>query len=207
VIATSQDRGTTLVELAVVMFVSGIVVALAAQFVISFGRDANTVTSVANQVDSVRLALDSVDRQVRSGDVLYLEPADTTCTAYGSGSNCLRIATQADGGTSCVQLQLIPDPGGDGSYDLRTRSYSPNWASGGTVGAWRQVTKGLGPPSAAAPPFSLGQQSGVGSLAVTVQFAVPRISTSVAPIKLTATFVPRNALYGTSTTCSGGAPA
>jgi type II secretory pathway pseudopilin PulG len=206
VIATSQDRGTTLVELAVVMFVSGIVIALAAQFVISFGKDANTATTLANQVDSVRLALDSVDRQVRSGDVLYLEPAGSTCTAYGSGSNCLRIATEADGTTICVQLQLIPHPGGDGSYDLRTRTYSPSWASGGTVGAWRQVTNGLGPPSTARPPFTLGQQSGVGSQAVTVQFGAPRISASVAPVKLTATFVPRNALYGTSAICSGGAP-
>ena len=206
-IARRDDRGTTLAEMAVVMVVSGVVAALAAQFVIAIARDANTATVAANRVDSVRLAVDSVDRQVRSGDVLYIEPPGSTCSAYGSGSNCLRIATEADGATSCVQLQLVPDPAGDGSYDLRARTYSPGWASGGAVGPWRQVTNGLAGPTSAAPPFSLGQQSGVGSQALTVQFAAPQTSATAAPIKLTATYVPRNALYASSTTCSGGAPA
>jgi hypothetical protein len=202
-----DDRGTTLAELAIVMLVSSIVAVLAAQFVISFARDANAVTISANRVESVRLALDSVERQVRSGDVLYVEPAGSTCSAYGSGSNCLRVATEVDGTTSCVQLQLVPDPTGDGSYELRTRTYSPGWASGGFVGAWRQVTKGLAAPTDAAPPFTLEQQSGVGSQALTVQFGVPQGNLSAAPIKLPSTYVPRNALYGSSTACNGGAPA
>jgi Tfp pilus assembly protein PilE len=207
VIARRDDRGTTLAELAIVMFVSGVVAALAAQFAISVARDANAATVAANRVDSVRLALNAVERQVRSGDALYIEPPDSTCGAYGSGGNCLRVATDVDGTTSCFQLQLVPDPAGDGSYDLRTRTYSLGWASGGAVGAWQQAANGLAAPTGAAPPFSLGQQSGVGSQALTVQFAAPSASTAAAPIKLTATYIPRNGLYGSSTTCSGGAPA
>jgi hypothetical protein len=40
-----------------------------------------------------------------------------------------------------------------------------------------------------------------------VQFAAPQAGPAAAPIKLLSTYVPRNALYGTSTTCGGGAPA
>jgi hypothetical protein len=106
-----------------------------------------------------------------------------------------------------VQLQLVPGSAGDGTYELRTRTYSPDWANNGIVGDWRQVASGLGAPTSAAPPFALEQQSGVGSQALTVQFAAPQTSDTAAPIALTATYVPRNALYRSSTTCSGGAPA
>jgi type II secretory pathway pseudopilin PulG len=202
-----DDRGMVLAELAVVILISGIVAALAARFVISFSTDAGAATATAGRVDSVRLALDGLERQVRSGDALYIEPPDGTCAAYGSGGNCVRVATEADGTTSCVQYQLIPDPAGAGSYRLRTRVYSLNWASGGSVGAWRQVANALAPPTAAAPPFSLAQQSGGGSQVLTVQFTAPAATAGSAPINLVATFAPRNALYGSSTACSGGAPA
>jgi Tfp pilus assembly protein PilW len=204
--ASSDDRGTTVAELAVVMVVSSIVLALAVQFVISIARDANTATVAGNRVDSVRLALDGVERQVRSGDVLYLESAGVLCRPYGSGSNCLRVATEVDGTTSCVQLQLVPDASDDGTYDLRTRRYSPTWASDGAVGVWRQVANGLAPPTSTTPPFTVGQQSGIGVQALTVEFAAPPGRTGAAPITLTATFVPRNALYASNTTCAGGSP-
>src|SRR5512133_3046987 len=77
--APSDDRGTTVAELAVVMVVSSIALALAAQFVISIARDANAASVAGNRVDSVRLALDGVERQVRSGDALYLESAGGLC--------------------------------------------------------------------------------------------------------------------------------
>jgi Tfp pilus assembly protein PilW len=204
--ARSDDRGTTVAELAVVMVVSSIVLALAVQFVISIARDANAATVTGHRVDSVRMALDGVERQVRSGDALYLESAGGPCQQYGSGSNCLRVATEVDGTTSCVQLQLIPDASGDGSYDLRTRSYSPTWASDGAIGAWRQVANSLAPPTTTTPPFTVGPQSGVGVQALTVEFAAPEGRTGAAPITLTATYVPRNALYASNATCAGGSP-
>jgi hypothetical protein len=202
-----NDRGVILAELAVVILVSGIVAVLAARFVISFSMNAGAATATAGRVDSVRLALDGLERQVRSADVLYIEAPDGTCAAYGSGGNCVRVATEADGTTSCVQYQLIPDTTGDGSYRLRTRTYSPNWSSGGVVGVWRQVANALAPPTSASPPFSLAQQSGGGSQVLTVQFAAPAATQGSAPIQLMATFTPRNALYGASTACNGGAPA
>ena len=204
---TRNDRGMMLAELAMVVLLAGVLTALAARFVITIAGETNTATVIANRVDGVRLALDSVERQVRSGDMLYLEAPSGSCSAFGSGSNCLRLATEVDGMTSCVQFQLIPGSAGDGTYELRTRAYSPGWASNGSVGAWRQVTTGLAAPTSASPPFEVAQQSGVGSPALTVQLAAPQASATAAPIRLRATYVPRNALYRSSTTCSGGAPA
>jgi hypothetical protein len=203
----SDERGMVLAELAVVIFISGIVAVLATRFVISFSMDAGAATATAGRVDSVRLALDGLERQVRSGDALYIEAPDGTCAAYGSGGNCVRVATEVNGTTSCVQYQVVTDPAGAGSYRLRTRIYSPNWASDGVVGAWRQVANGLAAPTNAAPPFSLAQQSGVGSQVLTVQFVAQAVTQGSAPIKLGATFAPRNVLYGGSTACNGGAPA
>jgi prepilin-type N-terminal cleavage/methylation domain-containing protein len=202
-----DDRGFTLVELIIVMAVAGVLIALAARLVISIAQGANAATVTAGRVDTVRLAVDSVERQVRSGDVLFLEPASSTCAVFGSGSNCLRVATEVDGVTTCVQFQLVPGTAADGTYDLRARTYRPDWASTGIAGGWRQVAKGLAAPTSQLPPFSLTQQSGAAAQALIVQFAAPETSPVGAPIKLTATFVPRNALYGSSTTCSGGAPA
>ena len=202
-----NDRGMVLAELAVVILVSGIVAVLAARFVISFSKDASAATATAGRVDSVRLALDGLERQVRSGDALSIEAPGGGCAAYGTGGNCVRVTTEVDGVRSCVQYQLVPDPTGDGSYRLRTRVYSPNWASGGSVGVWRQVANGLAAPTSAAPPFTVAQQSGVGSQVLTVQFTAPAAGQGAAPIKLSATYAPRNALYGGSTACNGGAPA
>ena len=202
-----NDRGMVLAELAVVILVSGIVAALAARFVISFSTDAGAATATAGRVDSVRLALDGLERQVRSGDALYIDGPDSTCAVYGSGGNCVRVATEVDGTTSCVQYQVVPDTTGNGSYRLLTRVYSPNWASDSVVGAWRQVANGLAAPTAAAPPFSLAAQSGGGSQVLSVQFAAPAATPGSAPIMLVDTFAPRNALYGGSAACNGGAPA
>ena len=48
-IVRSDDRGVTLVEMAVVMLVSGVILALAAQLVISVTRDTNKAIVTALQ--------------------------------------------------------------------------------------------------------------------------------------------------------------
>lgn len=154
------EAGTTLVELLVTMVVLTFVAALSAQVTITVARGLTETRSFAEAVSAVRLGLGSMERQVRSGDVLFNPVSeagnDPQCVAYGSyAGSCMRVYTQVDGVKRCVQWQIVADAATPGTALMRTRSFSPSWQLDGDIGGWRTVTGGLRTPSAASPPFTL----------------------------------------------------
>jgi hypothetical protein len=158
------DTGTTLVEMLITMVVLALVVAMSAQVTISIARSMAETRSYADAVGAVRLALGSLERQIRSGDVLFNPVSEASvnpqCIAYGtSAGSCMRVYTQVDGIRRCVQWQVVADSSHSGRALLRTRSFSPSWAVDGDTGTWRTVTTGLQPPSASSPPFTLSGAS------------------------------------------------
>jgi type II secretory pathway pseudopilin PulG len=133
------DLGTTLVELAVVMIVLALVAGLSVQVVISMARNLAATSSFADSVARIRLALGSMERQVRSGDVLFSPVTESSlnaaCQAYGTSSgSCMRVYTQVDGARRCVQWQIAADPAAPTTAVLKTRSFSPSWNIDGDVG-------------------------------------------------------------------------
>jgi|GEM_PF-306395 len=141
-----DDAGLTMVELLVSMIVFSIAVVLAFSAVILVMQESIKAQQSADAQSELRLALQQIDRQVRSGNVLF-SPADETvpsdCTPVGSFSGtCMRIYTQSNGAQKCVQWQLVPDPAPElpGTWLLQTRS----WAPGDTTASdWSTVARDL----------------------------------------------------------------
>ncbi len=154
------DAGFTLTELLTTMIVLGIAMAMVFPAVILVQRKVNDLEDTASSVGEVRLALATIDRQARSGNVLYSPAGETTTgclgsTATNSGS-CMRIYTQANGEQRCVQWQVLAD--GTGTAELRSRSWSQNWTTTGNVSDWSVIARDLEVPTAATPatlPFRL----------------------------------------------------
>jgi prepilin-type N-terminal cleavage/methylation domain-containing protein len=148
--ARDDDRGLTLTELLVAMAIFSGAVALAFSAVITIMRMSTEAQRSADAAAELRVAIAQIDRQVRSGNVLFSPANETTtgCSAVGAfAGTCMRIYTQSNGEQRCVQWQVVEDDSPDateGTYVLRSRSWDPDWASGtGEVTEWGVVARGL----------------------------------------------------------------
>lgn len=206
------DEGYTLIETLVAMVVLGVVVAIAVQATVGL-LDSMRATQEATAAGAqVRMALNSLEHQVRSGNVLFTPVAEATsdpgCQAFGAAAGtCMRVYTQAGGVPRCAQWQVVPDTAAPGSSLLRTRSFSPAWQTDRDVDEWRVAARGLVPPTAAAPPFQLqGASTAYSSrlLDVTVlAWGQDRRGT----VRLTSSLSGRNTTYGTTTSMCDPGPA
>jgi hypothetical protein len=116
--------------------------------------------STADSVSEVRMALAQIDRQVRSGNVLF-SPAQETLTeclgdAAQKSGTCMRIYTQSNGANRCVQWQVLEDPNGvrvrdtsghptGNSWMVRMRSWHPDWSTNNQYTKWTVQAQGLNP--------------------------------------------------------------
>lgn len=166
--ASKGERGTTLVETVVTMMILAIAAAIflnsLASVQTAVGREDNRSTNN----DQVRLALEELDREVRSGDLLY-DPAAENSTRCG-GYTCapyyaLRVYTQVNGATrtpshQCVQWIIQND-------QLMRRA----WQSGASASftGWRVVATGIvnRSVSPAVHAFSIDPNSGSRTIDVT----------------------------------------
>jgi len=152
------DRGTTLTELLVAMIVFGIAMTMIMAAAIAVQKVTKDSEASADAVFQTRQALATIDKQVRSGNVLF-SPADeaayvSTCQSFGSNDgSCMRIFTQTNGPQKCVQWQVAAD--GTGTYQLLMRSWTPDWQTVGGVSGWAVAARGLAAPTAASAPFTL----------------------------------------------------
>jgi hypothetical protein len=207
----TEDLGATVVELAVAMIVLTLVAGLSVQVTISMARNLSATSSFADSVARIRLALGSMERQVRSGDVLFSPVTESSlnaaCQAYGTSSgSCMRVFTQVDGVRRCVQWQIAADPAATATAVLKTRSFSPSWRVDGDVDPWRTVVRGLQLPSAAAPPFTVqGGSTPYSSRLLQVALTAVDPNRPGRTTTLTTGLAGRNATYGyDSTLCTPG---
>ena len=193
------DSGFTLIEMLITMVVFGLAMGLVTKAVTRVEKYASNAQGSADANGEVRLALDDIDRQVRSGNVLYSPANETTpssCTATGSDAGtCMRVYTQANGMQRCVQWQVLQDPSKPTTAIIRSRSWSPNWQTDGSYTAWATKARGLNlTPSTA--PFTLqGAVTSSSSRYLSVRFEAkdPRRPGSVV---LTSALAGRNTNYG-----------
>jgi prepilin-type N-terminal cleavage/methylation domain-containing protein len=144
-----QERGMTLVELVVAMAILSIVMLVMTTTLTSIQR-AVVEEDVRGQLnDQARLALQSIDRLVRSGNILY-DPVDESGNdPYGAATGYLfRIYTQAERAENedprCA-LWLVND-----QQQLLYRTWpvlSPNLASDWTIVANGVVNRDLAQPA------------------------------------------------------------
>jgi type II secretory pathway pseudopilin PulG len=151
----------TLTELLVSMIVFSIAVGMVFSAVILTMGWSRETQQAADAVNELRMGLAQIDRQVRSGNVLFSpEDEDTwisSCQDGGPGSNagtCMRIFTQANGDEKCVQWQVADDASGTGQV-LQSRSWSIDWQTSGAVSPWAVVARDLRWDASTPMPFTL----------------------------------------------------
>ncbi len=109
----------TLIEMLVSMVVLSIALSVAFGAVILVMQKSNDAQKSADAASTLQLALEQIDRQVRSGNVLF-SPADestwvASCQTLGTNAGtCMRIFTQSNGDQKCVQWQVVDDGSGTG---------------------------------------------------------------------------------------------
>lgn len=125
VVTEGSDEGMTLVELLVSMVLTTLVLAITFSIMVTVERQTKDNQARAESVSQARSALARIDRQVRSGNVLF-DPA------LESLPLSMRVYTQANGDQRCVQWQIH-----NGS--LRMRSWATTWEFDSNVSAWETV--------------------------------------------------------------------
>ena len=194
-----DDVGMTLAEVLVSMMVFSIAMAMIMTAVIAVMGISKEAQGASDAVFATRQALATIDRQVRSGNVLF-SPADevafvSTCKDLGTNKgSCMRIFTQSNGSEKCVQWQMAEAGAGTGLYQLQMRSWETTWQTGGSVTDWGVVASGLLMTEA---PFELDVGAGniYGERLLKVHLVAKNADTG-RPVAVDASISGRNTSYG-----------
>src|SRR3954462_8469203 len=194
--AGDRDSGFTLVEMLMVMVLFTFILSLVVGVLVNMMRDSARIQARTDAVDQSRLAIAQIDRQVRSGNVLYNPAADPDATAASMNVPAskiwqMRIYTQANGLERCVQWQVI-------NGLLRTRSWTPTWVADGVVSEWKTVARGIayGTPQ---PPFALrsnGTSGAYGARLLDMNLYTQASSKGGTPLLVQDSLAGRNTVYG-----------
>lgn len=115
----------TLVELLVAMSLLGVVITAFLGVLVSVQRGFERQSTRSQSNDQARLAVEELDREIRSGNVLY-DPASESDSANGIYPGMsLRVYTQSNGNVRtpssvCVQWRIA-------SQTLERRQWATNW--------------------------------------------------------------------------------
>lgn len=178
------DEGLTLVEVTVTMALLLLVMGLFLTAVTTMFKTVDTADRRSRSNDQARLAVEELDRQVRSGNVLYDPDA---------GGMSLRVYTQTNADTStpgnrCVQWRL------DGNQ-LESRWWAPTWTAGNPTPAWRTVADHV-VNSASEPIFNLNSQASFGRRIVDIVLVVNQDPRAGSSARVTASVTGRNTEFG-----------
>ncbi len=145
-----SDEGTTIIEVSSVVAVLGIILAIVLAVLASSQTNLEREISRSESNGEIGLAAQSLDREIRSGQVFY-DPAgeewDPSGTADIASGMSVRVYTQAnapsrstggaDDGSRCVQWRVTSN------QELQRREWAPNWHDGDYVSGWRTVATGI----------------------------------------------------------------
>jgi len=146
------------------------------------------------RTDEARIALQQLDREIRSGNVLYDPVAEIDPAGDIVPSMALRIYTQADApnrnpGNQCAQWRITDDT-------IQTRRWS-NTDPEGTVTAWwtvarNVVNRSVSPP---VPAFSRDPAATFGRRIINIRLVVDAADDSAGPEEFVLSITGRNTQY------------
>ena len=189
----------TLVEMMVTTSLIGIVSLMFLTVLASVQSGIEKQTDRSNDNDQARLAVQQLDKEIRSGNVLY-NPANTAYLPAGTSPGMgLTIYTQTyanirNPGNRCVQWRILDE-------ELQRRDWSTGDPNGSAT-SWRIIAENVvnvtlpaaeGGPVAA---FVLDSDPSKGSRIVNVEIVTRTDSDSGNPIRLEASISGRNTSYG-----------
>lgn len=139
-----EDRGLSLVEMMVATVILGLVLLVFFSTFASVQSAAQRQEERSQNNDQARLAVEELDREIRSGNVLYDPAMENDPSGIASCTGCLpyytlRVYTQSNAptrtGFTC-RLWRITD-----SRELQTRSWPPQHPE--QASAWRTLATGI----------------------------------------------------------------
>ena len=194
-----QD-GTTLPEVVIVSALLMVVLAIAAQVMLSMLQVTSGADDRAGTADAARRAVETIDRLVRSGNILYdpaLEP--TSAANHLAPGLTMRIYTQSNGTQRCVQWRV-------NAGVLEQRSWSEAWRSDHVVSSWHPVVDRI-VNTTATPLFALDAAHGFGSRLLQLDLRADSPAANAAPtVEIRSAITGRNTTYGYSTTVCSDVP-
>jgi prepilin-type N-terminal cleavage/methylation domain-containing protein len=195
----APERGMTLVEMTIALSILAIVMAIFLPVLASVQSGFQRQSDRSQSNDQARLAVEELDREIRSGNVLY-NPANENDPANGVYPGMsLRIYTQTNAttrspGNRCVQWRVM-------NGQLQQRDWSITWKTDSKVSEWHIVADHIvNQPNPPAPPTTPAFQldpdpkKGGRTIIVTVQVQQNAASGSVTEIRHSVTG--RNTEYG-----------
>ena len=201
------DDGLSLIELIVAMGVFSIVMTMFFTVLVVIQDNTTKATNRSISNDEVRLALQQIDREIRSGNV-FQDPASETPAGM-----TMRIYSQANfptrpSGHRCVQWRIA-------SQQLESRSWDVNWSSTGDISPWRVVARHIVNDRAGVQAFTLdtsvqygGDPTNATGRVLRLNLVTNRNDRSGEDVTLSAAINGRNTrLADTSTPCSTAPPA
>jgi len=194
----------TLVELMIVLIVLSVVLVIFGTVMTGVQRAANRQSDRSGSNDQARLAIEEMDKEIRSGNVLY-DPglsgcAPTPCPWSDDAPNqiypgmALLIYTQTNAvnrnpGNRCVQWRIA---GGQ----LMRRDYTTTWQTDGLVSGWRLIADHIVNQQGVSPAFQLDPDPNKGGRTIIVSFLVNQNAASGQNVKIQASISGRNTEYG-----------
>jgi len=131
----------TLVELVVTTAILGVVLTAVMSLLFTVQTAFTRQSNRSETNDQIRLAVEQLDREIRSGNLLY-DPSTENDAANGIYPGmALRVYTQNNAttrapGNRCVQWRIL-------NGQLQTRSWSTEWRTDDIVEQWRIVATGI----------------------------------------------------------------
>ena len=190
-----REAGLTLIELMVTMVILTVVTAVAYSALISISKQSRDVAGRQETVTQLRNALQQMDRQIRSGNVLY-DPVNEVSLTNGL-ANSMRVYTQTNGVERCVQWHVL-------NGVLRSRSWSATWQTDGLVSAWSTVARGITNTTS---PFTLDNATAYGSRLINISFSAKDSKAGGTSQTVSTSISGRNTEYGYDTGVCSPLPA
>jgi type II secretory pathway pseudopilin PulG len=183
----------TLVEVTVSMALLGLLLAIVFSVLVSFQNAFVRTSARSDALDQAHLAVEQLDSQIRSGNVLY-DPA--TEAGYTAGFS-LRIFTQTGGTWNCSQWKVA-------SNVLYNRTWLPTYpGDGSSPSSWRTVATDIANTSAE-PPFS--RDSGFSNRLIDIDLYVSAVGQTSSNAEVRTSVEGRDTEYGYPTSACSTIP-
>ena len=151
----------TFPELSIVILLMAIAGAFFYTFLFSIQRSVGTQEQRSENNDAARLAIERLDREVRSGNVLYDPQNEAGVAGVTAANYALRVYTQSNQAARCVQWRVK-------AGRLERRSWTPN--NPPSTLAWTVVTEGLVNEQQSVEPFRRDNDPSTSGRTVLVEF-------------------------------------
>ncbi len=176
--------GFTVIEMMFTIAILALVLGIISAAMFSAQTQVQRTSARSEGNDQVRLALDQIDTEIRSGNVFY---NPNTFNYMG-----LVIYTQAQANTlgqRCVQWQIA-------NGQLQTRWWAPYWTSGDPFSPWQTVATDVVNQTLGVHAFTLDPNPAYGNRLLDVDILTQPANTAAHPTETRASISGRDTQYG-----------